>query len=166
MAVNYRYDIDGTAARKPQLDYGIEETYGRQDGEAAVLRNIRLRRQNKRVKFRLVMLSIVFFSICVAVAYRYAIITEQSFSVNSMNKQHEELINQNVKLQAEINKSLDLNKIKQMAETMLAMQKPAKNQIVYVQVPKIDYATAVKTDKFAFLTNIKVRLSALLVKPY
>jgi cell division protein FtsB len=160
LAADYRYDIEGTSVRKP------EPAYGNQDGEIAVLREIRLRRQSKMIKFRLVVLSIIFFSICVTVAYRYALITEQAFTINSLNKQHDELANQNVKIEADITKNLDLNKIRQLAETTLAMQKPAKNQIVYVPVPKNDYATAVSSEKFAFLTNIKARFSVLLGKPY
>jgi hypothetical protein len=55
-----------------------------------------------------------------------------------MNKYYNDKKNANIQLRLEIQKNLDLNRIKEIALTRLDMQEPDKYQIVYVRVPKKD----------------------------
>jgi len=69
----------------------------------------------------------------------YAQVTEMDYLLNKDNKVLNEHKNENIRLKLEIQKNLDLNRIREIAQTKLDMQKPDKHQIIYVNVPKTDF---------------------------
>ncbi len=123
---NYVY---GSAA--PKIEYDVYE-------ENKVLKAKKKRRANNKVKVKLVFAVFVLFTAFLSVILMYAEITEVNYELNKMNKYYNDKKNANIQLRLEIQKNLDLNRIKEIALTRLDMQEPDKYQIVYVRVPKKD----------------------------
>lgn len=124
--INYVY---GSAA--PKIEYDVYE-------ENKVLKAKKKQRANNKIKVKLVFTILTVFAAFLCIIYMYAQITEVNYELNKKNKEYNEVRNANIQLKLDIQKSMDLNRIKEIALTRLDMQKPDTYQIVYVKVPKKD----------------------------
>ncbi len=132
---NYVY---GSAA--PKIEYNVYE-------ENKVLKQKKKQRVNNKLKLKVVFTIITFFAAFFQIIFMYAQITEVNYELSELNKKYSDVKNGNIQLKLEIQKSTDLNRIKEVAETRLDMQKPDKYQIVYVKVPKKDVTKIAAIDK-------------------
>ncbi|MFZ5985964.1 MAG: cell division protein FtsL [Bacillota bacterium] len=133
--------IHGTAARK--LEYDVYE-------ENKVLNAKRKQRSSNKVKIKLILSLLVIFSLGSLVMYRYTQITELNYRIDKELKAYNEVKNENIRIKVSIENNLDIQKIKEVAEKKLGMQKPDKHQITYVKVPRNDFtvvSSEVKRDK-------------------
>lgn len=124
---NYVY---GTAAEK--LEYDVYEGN-------KVLKDKKRQRANNKAKLKMVCNILIVFAACFTVMYRYALITDLGYNIHKANKTYKEVLNENTRLKIAIEKEMDLNKVREIAETKLGMHKPYKHQIIYVKVPKNDF---------------------------
>lgn len=132
--------VYGTAAEK--LEYDVYE-------ENPVLKAKKTEKSQNRVKLKMIFNIFIIFALCFAVIFRYALITELNYKINKTNISYNIIKNENTRLKVGVEKDTDLQKIKEIAEKKLGMQKPDKFQIVYVNVPKADFtivADAAKVD--------------------
>ena len=83
---------------------------------------------------------VVSFIFAIALIYRYSLVIEINDHVLKEKEALARLENENNLAQKQIDVEIDLEKIKILAESRLGMQKPDKDQIVYVKVPKRDHA--------------------------
>jgi hypothetical protein len=60
--------------------------------------------------------------------------------MGALNEQYNRLRDENRMLNVEIETSIDLNRIKEIAETKLNMHTPERYQMVLVSVPKSNYS--------------------------
>jgi len=120
----------GTAA--PKIDYDVYENN-------KVLKAKKRQKRNNKVKLKAVFCILIFFLSFSHIIYMYAQVTEMDYLLNKDNKVLNEHKNENIRLKLEIQKNLDLNRIREIAQTKLDMQKPDKHQIIYVNVPKTDF---------------------------
>lgn len=125
--------IHGTAARK--LEYDVYE-------ENKVLSNKKKQRVNNKLKVKVVFAFMVVFALSGFVMYRYALITDLNYKINTKMNALNEIKNENTRLKVKIERELDLQKIQQFAEENLDMQKPDKSQCTFVKVPRSDFTTA------------------------
>ncbi|WP_010252195.1 FtsB/FtsL family cell division protein [Acetivibrio cellulolyticus] len=125
--------IQGTAARK--LEYDVYE-------ENKVLSEKKKQRVNNKVKVKVVFALLVIFSLSGLVMYRYALITDLNYKISKKMNEYTEIKNDNTRLTVKLESELDLQKVRQIAEENLGMQKPDKYQYTYVKVPKSDFTTA------------------------
>lgn len=132
---DYEY-ISGSTARK--IDYNVYE-------ENTVLKAKKQYKNNRKAKFKLVISVLAVFIAGLTVMYRFALITQLSYNINKCEKQYYDMRNENLRTRAEVEKNTDLASIKQIAETRLAMQKPDKSQVVYINVPRNDYTVVMNT---------------------
>lgn len=130
---NYVY---GTAAEK--IEYDVYE-------HNQVLKEKKIRRNNAKIKWKVVFGIVIVFSLCLVLMYRYALITEMNLTAINSEKEYKQIKDENSRLRVEIEKQTDINTIREIAEGKLNMHKPEKNQIVYIYVPKNDY-TVVSED--------------------
>ncbi len=130
---NYIY---GTVAEK--IEYDVYE-------HNEVLKEKKRRRNNAKAKWKVVLGTVAVFALCFVLLYRYALITEMGLTAIKIEKEYNQIKNENSRLRVEIEKQTDINTIRQIAEEKLGMQKPDKSQIVYIYVPKNDY-TVVSED--------------------
>jgi len=132
---NYVY---GTAAEK--LEYNVYE-------ENKVLKAKKQAKSSSKVKLRAVCFVLVIFASCLVLMYRFALITELNYNINKLEKEYNLIRNENSRLKLAIEKDMDLNKVKKIAEERLGMQKPDKYQMVYINVPKNDYTKVAESYK-------------------
>lgn len=134
--------VYGTAAEK--LDYQVPE----ENKVPEVKKNDK---KSSRIKFKLLLNVFAVFAICFIIIFRYALITELNYKINKSNISYNEIKNENSRIKVELEKDMDLHKVKEVAESRLGMQKPDKFQIVYVNVPKSDFtivSDSAKDEKF------------------
>ncbi len=124
--------VHGTAAEK--LDYDVYS-------ENVLLKDKKRQRANNKVKTKMVLSIALVFVMFFFVMYRYAVITELNYKLDSINKKYNDIKNDNTSLKVSIERELDLNKIRQTAESRLGMHTPDKYQIVFVKVQKHDYTS-------------------------
>lgn len=126
---DYEY-VEGSAAK--QLEYDVYQ-------ENEVLKAKKTYRTNKKVKFKMVLSIMTLLFAALIVMYRFAVITQLSYTISQHEASYNELRNQNSLLRVQIESKTDLSAIKDAAETELGMQMPDKSQIVYIRVPRKDY---------------------------
>ncbi len=121
--------IYGTSPKK--LKYDVYETN-------PVLKARKANKIKKKAKARLVLYTVVFFILAFILIYRYTMLTDVNYRIIKLEKTYENIRVANMHAQVEIGKATDLEKIREIAEGRLGMQKPDRAQIVYVNVPKED----------------------------
>lgn len=136
---DYSY-VQGSAAR--QLEYDVYE-------ENTVLKAKKRYKNNRKVKLKFVLSILAVLIAALAVMYRYAAITQLSYSINKSESLYNELRNENSILKVHIETETNLTDIKEIAETELGMQIPDKSQIVYINVPRKDYTVVMNTQDAA-----------------
>ncbi len=100
---------------------------------------------NERIIPKAKMILGVLFVVALAfvIIYRFSAIAELNYQMGILNDQYNQLRDDNRKLEVEIETSINLNRVKEIAETKLGMHKPELYQIVLVNVPKNNYSVVV-----------------------
>ena len=136
--------ISGTSAKKlkyyEKLKYDVYE-------ENKLLKAKKKARSYIRTKLKIVCFVLAVFACCFTMIYRYALITDLSYTINKLEKCHNELMNENSRIKIDLERKTDLNRIKEMAQSKLNMQEPDRYQIVYISIPKDDFTTVAETYK-------------------
>jgi Cell division protein FtsL. len=97
-------------------------------------------------KARLIFCLIALTSMCFVMLYRFSILADLNATMNRLNEEYEALRNENRLLKVEIETSIDLDRVKEIAETRLGMHQPDRYQIVAVSVPKNNYNVVLNQD--------------------
>lgn len=149
---SYSYYESGSTAKK--LEY-VEE-------KKKVVRNNKQNSNKKSVKTKTKTSSIAMilfiFSMALVLVYRYNVINEKNLESQSLA---DDLIKAESALltsQIEVDQSTDLNQIEAYAKQKLGMQKPDKNQTIYVDTSKTSNSVEVQSDT-TFLQNITDKIS-------
>ncbi|NLN05368.1 MAG: hypothetical protein GX166_11260, partial [Clostridiaceae bacterium] len=128
---NYAYDYGY------DINYDFEEEYEErieQSPEFAVLRELKIKRNNAKVKANLVVKVSIILILGLIIAFRYASITELGYKINTMQNQLDEIKAENSRLETNIARQMNLAEISQIAINELGMQKPQSYQIVRIKV--------------------------------
>lgn len=83
---------------------------------------------------------LVCFAIMFLIIFRYTAITEASNTVSSYKKELNNLQRVTEQTQVQLDRSIDLKKVEEIAKNRLGMSRPEKSQIVYVKPKKNDYS--------------------------
>lgn len=88
------------------------------------------------------MIFIVVFMVAVSfvILYRYTTISEMNYKMGMLTQEYDKLRDENRALKVDIETSINLDYVKEYAETHLKMHKPDSYQLVLVDVPKSDYS--------------------------
>ena len=68
-----------------------------------------------------------------------AITTERRAELTAIKNEYSEIVNNNKKMEVDINSQIDLRKVEDIAIAKLNMNQPRKNQIVYISTEPKDY---------------------------
>ena len=96
-------------------------------------------KKEKRKKIKQTLMVFALLVVLVTISYRNSIINERFSKVQSLKTQLAEIQKENEQLEVNIENSLNLNNIEQVAKEKLGMQKLTNRQTVYVELPKKDY---------------------------
>ena len=103
------------------------------------VQNAKKTRTNIKPKLKIVMFLIAGFSVLFAISYQNSLINESFNKKEQYKKEAEALSKTNQQMEVNIENSLNLNNIEQVAKEKLGMQKLNNNQKIYVSLPKEDY---------------------------
>lgn len=84
--------------------------------------------------------------VCFIILYRFCIISEMNTKMGVLNAKYNELQDENRKLNVAIETSIDLDRVREIAQTKLNMHAPDQNQLVLVNVPKSNYSVVMNYD--------------------
>lgn len=94
-------------------------------------------------KARMILGILFVVSMAFIIIYRYSVIAELNYTMGVLTEQYNELKDENRKLEVAIETSINLDRVKEIAETKLGMHQPEHYQIVLVNVPKNNYSVVV-----------------------
>lgn len=85
----------------------------------------------------IIFVSILFITSAV---YIEALSVQKRFEIDALNKTLYEITEDNINLETELAKSIDLEYIENVAVDKLGMQKPSSHQIIHINIPKESYS--------------------------
>lgn len=97
---------------------------------------------NINTKAQLVIYIAVAFAVLFGISYRNSLIAEKFNQKEHLKSELSSIQKENEQLKVNIESSLNLNNVEQMAKDKLGMQKLDNNQKIYVNLPKKDYIEA------------------------
>jgi len=96
-------------------------------------------KNNLNSKAKIVLYIAIGFTILFAICYQNSLITETFNKKESLKSELATIEKENEQLKVNIEKTLNLNNVEQMAKEKLGMQKLNSNQKIYISLPKKDY---------------------------
>jgi len=105
-----------------------------------LLQEMQMRKIRNKVRRKYMLMIFVSFLFAVALIYRYSLVIEINDHILREKVTLGNIENENSLLQKQIGSETDLEKIRILAESRLGMQKPDKDQIYYIKVPRRDHA--------------------------
>lgn len=131
--------VYGNVAEKleQQMQQNSNEHYDPYE-QNALLRSKKVARNNAKIKAKIIIYIFLIFGMCAIIMFRYAQISQIGYDSDKLKKNYIEVQQENARIELEIEKAMDLDSIREIAESSLRMHKPDKNQIVYVTVPRQD----------------------------
>lgn len=138
---NYQYE---TSPRKLQPEYKPNKKKVKPYNEEKVTTRKKVNKNIKKkaklnTKSQVTLYVIIGFLALFAVCYRNSQITESFNEKEKLKKELSSIQKENEQLKVNIENSLNLKNIEQMAKEKLGMQKLENSQKVYVNLPKKDY---------------------------
>lgn len=133
-----------TAYRLEEYDYQPYERKNRSEEVKKPKVQEKPKKQNKLKTMLGVMLG---FAVAFVMLLRYVAITEASSNVERLKKDYANLQAANQHMQVDIDRSVDLKKVEEIAINKLGMRRPEKYQTVYVNLKQPDYSEVVDGQK-------------------
>jgi cell division protein FtsL len=131
----------------PKLPESTERQVGEQRIGKKVSKQTRSYQQTSSMpKARMVFALLFITAVCFVILYRFSVITELNSTMGELTAQYNLLRDENRKLKVDIETSIDLDYVRQIAETKLNMHKPDQYQLVLVSVPKSNYSVVLNYD--------------------
>jgi len=142
--VGYQYE---TSPRKLQPEYEpkTRKTNPYKGKKTSTYKNVNKKAKAKtkmKPKVRLALYIAIGFVVLFGISYRNSLIAESFNEKESKKQELSSIQKENEQLKVNIESSLNLNNVEQMAKEMLGMQKLDNSQKVYVSLPKKDYIEA------------------------
>lgn len=146
MAAYNRYQYE-TSPRKLEPEYRpVKKRYPKkstarkvQTKKTTSKKQIRVKKEEKNIKIRIVMYIVIAFAVLFAISYRTSMIAEEFNNIKSMKAELASIEKENEQLKANIESSLNLNKIEKTASENFGMSKLDNGRTVYINIQKQDY---------------------------
>lgn len=90
--------------------------------------------ESKKSKANLVMSVVIVFAMFMIISYRYNVISEKNLEVQKLEKSLIQTKGVLASSEIKLDKAVDMDKVELYSKGQLGMQKPEKNQIVYVDI--------------------------------
>lgn len=136
-----RAAIGGNNAYQYDFDYDSKEFYipeEKVEKKQIVLTEIKKKKEDKKVKRSVIVNVMVLVALGLTVAFRYASVTQINYENHKLQQEYEQLNATMENMQVDIESSMSIAEIANIAEKKLGMHKPLSYQIEYVNVETID----------------------------
>lgn len=97
-------------------------------------RAVRKPAAKQKFRWKLAIMSVVYFALIMLVMSRYATINELEREISVAKSEFEQLQSENISKKVDIQQSINIDEIEKTATEKLGMVKPGQNQIVNIQV--------------------------------
>jgi cell division protein FtsL len=132
MPANTKFNyVTGSSARKYDYldDYPkVKKTKTRNTVQKAVV--------DDKVKIKTVLMISCLFAMLMVITFRFNLISENNLTLQNLKTQLERVQSNLAATEMGVEQSTDLTKIEAYAKQKLGMQKPDKNQVVYIDTAK------------------------------
>ncbi len=140
-STKYQYT---TSPRKLEPDYKRKQKRRPKKQNLRVVKevkrqDIRVSKEERKQQAKITMLIVMIFAVLLTISYRNSQINESFSEVQNLKKELSSVEKENEQLKVNIENSLNLNYIEQMAKEKLGMQKLTNKDTVYINLPKKDY---------------------------
>lgn len=133
--------------RKYAYDYDEEPPEKkRKQKESVTIKEKPQIKVNNKSRVKLIASIIIVFSMFMVITYRYNLINEENLEVQGLKKELKRVAAEVSLAQIELEQNLNLDTVENYAKQKLGMQKPEKNQIVYVDTRQEEHVNNVKED--------------------
>lgn len=138
-------DFANTAATTEKL-YKVQRTSlaeapvveAEEEMDSAVIRAIRTKQKRRKIKMGLLVKVLLVFALGLLVVFRYASITEMGYKVSNAKSQYQDLTADNERLMAQIESSMNLDELTNLAKERFDMQRPQTYQMVVLNIKPAD----------------------------
>lgn len=132
--------VYGSSAYKIEDDIYTQTDSAREESERQAVQ-----RRSARRSFRLhiFICGIILFMLAAGTVYSKVLVMQAAGSVETKREELMQLIEENNKKRIDIEQGIDLKKVEELAITQYGMQRPDKNQTIYVNVVQKDYGEVV-----------------------
>lgn len=137
----YGYEYE-TSPRKIQPEYVPNLQKNKKKDTVKKINKKSKRKLEIQTRRKIIFSLIVGFAVLFGISYRNSLITESFNEKEKLKSNLSSIQKENEQLKVNIESSLNLNNVEQMAKEMLGMQKLDNNQKVYISLPKKDYIEA------------------------
>lgn len=149
-ARKYNYYESGSTAKKIEYDYN-------KSNKPKIKKNVS-NKKAKKTRTSSVVLVLGIFSMALVLVYRYNVINEKNLESQALANDLTKIESTLFSSQMDVEQNTDLNQIEDYAKQKLGMQKPDKNQTIYVDTSKSSNLVKVKNDT-SFIQNITEKIS-------
>ena len=134
-----RSSIGGRAASDGSNAYRYDYEFEPEVGEFYIpAEKIKKKKEDKKVKRSVIANVILLVALGLTVAFRYASVTQINYENHKLQQEYDELNAAIENMEVEIESSMSIAEIAEIAEKKLGMHKPLSYQIRYVPVEAID----------------------------
>ena len=154
-ARKYDYYESGSVARKLEYEYEKKNKINNKNN----LSN----KKERKTKTSTVFMVLCIFSMALVLVYRYNVINEKNLESQTLSNDLSKIEAALFSSKMEVEQNTDLNQIEAYAKQKLGMQKPDKNQTIYVDTSKAGNLVKVQNDT-TFIQNIMEKISSFFSK--
>lgn len=123
----YAYEYDATAVPYTIPPQKIQE-------KQILLTELKQKREDKKTKKHIIISVFILVALGLTVAFRYASVTQINYENHKLEREYQRKIAIAQNLKVEIESSMSITEIAEIAETKLGMHKPFAYQIKYIDV--------------------------------
>ena len=145
------YYETGSAARKKHVEKTVEKVnHTKKHINNSSKKHIKAKRNN----VKLFLFILCGFAMAMVITYRFNLINEKNLEAQSLKEKSATAEAALTGAQIEIEQNTDINKIEAYAKQQLGMQKPDKNQTIYVDTSKNNETVEVEKQASTFFENV------------
>ncbi len=137
---------DGSAARKLNPERKKAEPVKKVTSKNKKKQSKKMQAKIRRHNASTVAFILAGFAMSMIIIYRFNIINEKNLMSQSLKKELEQVESSVASAQMQVEQNTDLNKIEAYAKQQLGMQKPGKNQTIYVDTSEASRVVSTKQD--------------------
>lgn len=121
-ALDYAYQTSPKKEKKVQEDFKVIKSNKKKTAKLL----------KQHAKFNMLIASTVVFTMLMIISYRCNVITEKNFEIQKLEKELSSVNALYTAAEINLNKNSDVSYIEAYAKQQLGMQRPEKNQIIYI----------------------------------
>ncbi len=148
MPANSKFSyVNGSSARKYEY-YDVHTKQKNNNTKKVIKKTI----ANEKIKVKTIFLISCLFVMLMIITYRFNVISESNLALQNLKIELERVNSNLASTEMTVEQSTDLAAIEAYAKQKLGMQKPDKNQVIYIDTSKD--TNVVKADNISFVDKI------------